>query len=123
MVFPLHPLEGRGMMNIVDRIKTLCGHQELTIAELERKLDFGNGTIRRWTTAAPSADKLLKISDFFHVSVDYLLGNVMPDAPRIQIVSRDESKMTKEDLEKIQNILGAVFDGKYYVQSIEDERQ
>lgn len=118
MVSCLHRMERSGIMNIVDRIKDLCEPQELTIAELERKLDFGNGTIRRWGNSAPSADKLLKVSAFFHVSVDYLLGNVMPDAPGIQIVARDESKMTKEELDKIQNILGAVFDGKYYIQSI-----
>lgn len=106
-------------MSLVERIKVLCEHQELTIAELERKLNFGNGTIRRWDNSPPSTDRILKVSDFFHVSVDYLLGNVRTSDSGVQIVPRDEGKVTKEDMEKIQNILGAVFDGKYYLKAIE----
>ena len=119
MVSRLHLLERRGIMSLVERIKALCEQQKLTIAELERKLNFGNGTIRRWDNSAPSTDRILKVSEFFHVSVDYLLGNVRTDTSGVQIVPRDEGKVTKEDMEIIQNILGAVFDGKYYIEPID----
>ena len=35
-------------MTLLDRIKELCDARGETLASLERKMDFGNGTIRRW---------------------------------------------------------------------------
>lgn len=61
-------------MTLVEKIKELCALREETIASLERKMDFGNGTIRKWDNTTPSGDKLAKVADFFCVSVDYLLG-------------------------------------------------
>lgn len=66
-------------MTIVERIRNLCDAQGLTLASLERKLDFGNGTIRRWDKTLPSGDKLLKVAEQFNVTVDYLLGNEQVD--------------------------------------------
>ena len=63
-------------MTLLDRIKTLCDAKGETLASLERQLHFGNGTIRRWGDAMPSGDKLIKVADYFLVSVDYLLGRV-----------------------------------------------
>ncbi|MCD8382273.1 MAG: helix-turn-helix domain-containing protein [Clostridiales bacterium] len=61
-------------MSLVEKIKTLCAEKNITVAALERRLDFGNGTIRKWDNAFPSGDKLAKVAQFFNVSVDYLLG-------------------------------------------------
>lgn len=61
-------------MTLVDTIRKLCDEYGETLASLERKMDFGNGTIRRWDTTTPSGDKLSKVADHFKVSVDYLLG-------------------------------------------------
>lgn len=61
-------------MTLTEKIRTLCDEKGETLASLERKMDFGNGTIRRWDTTVPSGDKLSKVADYFHVSVDYLLG-------------------------------------------------
>lgn len=61
-------------MTLTEKIRHLCDEKGETLASLERKMDFGNGTIRRWDTTVPSGDKLSKVADFFHVSVDYLLG-------------------------------------------------
>ena len=61
-------------MSIVLKIKELAEDRMMTITELERKLDFGQGTIRRWDKSTPSADKLDKVATYFDVSVDYLLG-------------------------------------------------
>lgn len=62
-------------MGLTDKIKVLCGHKGETIASLERKMDFGNGTIRRWDDKAPSVDRLLKVANYFNVSVDDLLSD------------------------------------------------
>lgn len=45
-----------------------------SIAELERKLDISNGTISKWDVSQPTTKVLKKLSDYFDVSIDYLLG-------------------------------------------------
>ena len=60
---------------LYDRIKELCESQGITVAELERELGFSNSTIRKWgNSTSPSIDKIIKISEYFNVSVDYILG-------------------------------------------------
>ena len=59
---------------IVDRIRTLANAQGLSLPALEVRLNIGNGTISRWNKSAPNTDKLSRVADFFHVSLDYLLG-------------------------------------------------
>ncbi len=61
-------------MNVLERVKALADHQDLSIPELEKKLGFGNGSIYKWGKSMPSADKLSAVADFFNVSTDYLLG-------------------------------------------------
>lgn len=61
-------------MGIVDRVKVLAAEKKITLAELERKLNFANSSIRRWDERTPGADKIQKVADYFDVSADYLLG-------------------------------------------------
>ena len=61
-------------MTILDRIRSLANERKVTLAELERNLDFSNGSLRKWGTSTPSGDKIEKVADYFNVSVDYLLG-------------------------------------------------
>lgn len=58
----------------VDRIRVLANAQGLSLPALEVKLNLGNGTISRWSKSSPNTDKLARVADFFHVSLDYLLG-------------------------------------------------
>lgn len=60
---------------LLERVKKLANERKMTIAELERKLDFGQGSIRKWDKQSPSAERLNKVAEFLDVSVDYLLGN------------------------------------------------
>lgn len=61
-------------MDMLDRIKELGKDRALSIAEIERELNFGANTLYKWKTSIPRADKVLKLAIFFDVSVDYLLG-------------------------------------------------
>lgn len=56
----------------VDRIRTLANSQGLSLPALEVKLNLGNGTISRWSKSSPNTDKLSRVADYFHVSLDYL---------------------------------------------------
>lgn len=87
-------------MTLMQRVKQLCDNHGETLASLERKMDFGNGTIRRWDNATPSGDKLAKVADFFHVSVDYLLGREYGENLRLTKSERD-LKVLARHLEQI----------------------
>ena len=58
----------------VDRIRALANAQGLSLPALEMKLNLGNGTISRWSKSSPNTDKLARVADYFHVSLEYLLG-------------------------------------------------
>lgn len=108
-------------MTLLDRIKGLCDARGETLASLERKMDFGNGTIRRWGDTTPSGDKLVKIADFFHVSVDYLLGQESPQFAPINddpdenytILSRNAKKLSPEKREKLLNMAKLMFQEEF----------
>lgn len=58
---------------LLDKITMLCQLQGITVAELERTLNFSNSSMRRWNTSLPSIDKVVKVADFFNISLDDLL--------------------------------------------------
>lgn len=59
---------------LVEKIQILCREANITLAQLEKELSFGNGTIRRWNINSPSVDRVLKVANYFNVSIEYLLG-------------------------------------------------
>lgn len=61
-------------MNLRDRIKELANQRKVSVAELERALGFGNGSISKWNKQSPSTEKLKQVADYFQVSLDYLVG-------------------------------------------------
>ena len=61
-------------MNSVDRVKAICKERNIPISKLEKDLGFANGYIGQLRKGVFPDDRLLKISDYLDVSVDYLLG-------------------------------------------------
>lgn len=61
-------------LEIVDRIKELCKNKNISIKKLEKKLSFGNGSIYNWDKNSPSIGKILKVANYFSVSIDYKEG-------------------------------------------------
>lgn len=59
-----------------DRIKELRKRKKLTQMEFAKQFNVATGTIGMWETGKrePSSNTLIKIAEFFNVSVDYLLG-------------------------------------------------
>lgn len=60
---------------LLEKIKKLCEKNGTNIANLEKELGFGSGTIRKWNVVSPSVLNLKKVADYFHVSVDELLND------------------------------------------------
>lgn len=55
------------------------------LSAVDSALGFGNGTIGKWDKAAPSADKLKMVADYFGVSVDYLLTGETKEKPDLSV--------------------------------------
>ncbi|ENQ3106010.1 hypothetical protein SAMN04488168_101466 [Bacillus sp. 491mf] len=98
-------------MSIVETIKNLCKSHDISVSGLEKELDFGNGTIRKWDKAYPSADRLQKVADRFNVTTDFLLGRTN----QMHMTSKDEKDIEKR-MEEIKRDLkdsqGLMFSGE-----------
>lgn len=92
-------------MNTKDIVKQLVANTSKvsSVAELERKLEIANGTINRWDKSQPTIKVLEKLSDFFDVSIDYLLGRTSNP--------NGSNKKYSSDLEEILDGMMS-FDGK-----------
>lgn len=60
-------------MTLLDRIKDLAQKNNTNIKSIEVAANLGNGTIRRWNSSPPSADKLLKVANLLNTTMDYLM--------------------------------------------------
>ncbi|MDT2531874.1 helix-turn-helix transcriptional regulator [Enterococcus raffinosus] len=84
---------------LLNRVKELANERNMTIAELERKLDFGQGSISKWNKQSPSSERLQNVADFFDVSTDYLLGRT--DKRNYYDLTEKDQKDIQKQLEKI----------------------
>lgn len=103
------------MSSIKETVQQLAQKHGYSIASLERKLGFSNGSISKWDKQSPSADRLQQVADYFDVSVDYLLGrdtnDDMTDKKSVDL-NDDDTIMTfegkpiqEEDRELIKRLL------------------
>lgn len=61
-------------IRIVDTIKGLCKERGMSIPKLEKEIGLSNGSVYNWNKSYPSIDKLIKVAEYFDVSLDYLTG-------------------------------------------------
>lgn len=59
---------------LLSNIRELCKKDNISVADLEKNLGIGAGTISRWNKANPSFDKIMAIAHFFNISIDKLSG-------------------------------------------------
>ena len=55
-------------------LSDLCKKNNITVTSLVLKLGFSSSNATTWKNNKPSTEALIKIADYFNVSVDYLLG-------------------------------------------------
>lgn len=58
---------------MVNRIIELIKHKGMSVNAVEKQLGFGNGAIKRFATSSPSVDKIVSLSNFLNVSVEYII--------------------------------------------------
>ncbi|MDU1488426.1 helix-turn-helix domain-containing protein [Ligilactobacillus animalis] len=113
-------------MNILYlKIKELADKKGVSLAQIERDLNFSNGIISSWKNGRASQDKLAAIADYFGVSTDYLLGRKENESSTENQENKDlkkflednldngmtfgDGKVTEEDREKLEIALTQIF--------------
>lgn len=100
---------------MANRIRELRKQNDMTMKQLGEKLGLGESTISQYETGKrePDIKTLLKISECFNVSVDYLLGNVSEPwfyLDNDRIVREINSYEDEPDKEPIKKLLLYAFD-------------
>ena len=68
-------------MSLVNRIKMLCAKQHISLHRLEMTIGFSKSSISKWDVNAPSVEKVLRVAEYFNVSMDFLLGRRSAASP------------------------------------------
>ena len=91
------------MVDFGNRLKTLRLRENMTQAELAKKLDITKSVISAYETGLrlPSYDVLIHIAKIYKVSTDYLLG--IENKQEI-----DLSGLSKEEIEALLNLIKAM---------------
>lgn len=91
---------------IYDRVKKLVDEKGMSIAEVERKSNLGNGIIRRWIKSIPTADKLQSVADTLGTTTRYLLTGERDEASeKVKILARDANDLTDAQLDLIRSMI------------------
>ncbi|MBF2513941.1 helix-turn-helix transcriptional regulator [Listeria marthii] len=111
-------------MSTFDRIKKLAEEQKIPVSELERKLGMGQNSLYKWKNQKPTIEKLQKVADFFHVSVDYLLGrtnikNQLDALDDAQFL--DVDGLTAEDIAKVESVIAKLREAQRTIDELENK--
>ncbi|OES15616.1 transcriptional regulator [Listeria monocytogenes] len=88
-----------------DRVKKLADSQKISLKELALRLGMGENSIYRWKDKTPTTENLLKVADYFNVSLDFLLGR-SPDISIIEtIAAHIDPNATEKELQEIINFI------------------
>lgn len=74
---------------MVDRIINAIQQKGMSINAVEKKLGFGNGAIKRFNNSSPSIDKIIKLSNFLNVSLEWIVTGKEP----INNIAEDEHEL------------------------------
>ncbi|MBC1420178.1 helix-turn-helix domain-containing protein [Listeria fleischmannii] len=58
---------------IYDKIKSLAKQKGVSIAKIERDLDFGSGSICKWNRVMPTSGSLMKVANYLDVPIEEFL--------------------------------------------------
>lgn len=94
-------------MNPYEKIKELTKQNGISVRELEKRLGYSNGYFSKWKSVSPNSEGLAKVSDYFGVSIDYLLGREERETPKFvdlsendTVFSFDGKEISKETMRK-----------------------
>ena len=84
-------------VSIVESIKSLCKRNNITVSQLEKNIGLSQGLVSKWVNTTPSFDKIIDIADYFHVSLDDVVGyhNVINDKFLEKLIKQTSDKTVK----------------------------
>lgn len=86
-------------MNCVERVKQICKERKVPISRLEKDLGFSNGYIGQLKKGTLPNDRLMKVADYFGVTIGYLMtGN---DSSEQQGLTARDNRDIAKDLDNI----------------------
>ena len=104
----------------------LCNEKKVSPSKVCSSIGLSNAAFSCWTdTSVPRKATLIKIADYFGVSVDYLLGKTdkiekpsasgeLPDKNVVTIIGRDgryiKKKLTDEQIRALETIINQMPD-------------
>lgn len=89
-------------MNFLETLDFLIRKHNITKTELARQIEISEGTIRQWYNGKmPTIDKIIKLSKYFNISIDELVGIDNITKNDIQHIY---NKLTPEDKAIVDNI-------------------
>lgn len=90
---------------LVKSIRELCKKNNVAVSQLENDLNFGAGLISRWVKSSPSLDKIVDIADYFHVTLDEVVGhnNITNDKFLEKLISQTEERIIQWNVYDNQN--------------------
>lgn len=72
-------------MDSLEVIKSLCDKNGISVAQLEKELGYGNGSIAKARTI--KSDRVVELSEYFGVSTDYILKGGENTLQRVELDS------------------------------------
>lgn len=110
------------------RIKALREDNNLSMAQFAEEMGVTKSRVNMWENgnAIPKSDVLKKLANYFHVSIDYLLGNditdnIRPENKELELLQRGLEKLDRNEMEKAKNMLKAVFSDIFEDDEEEDD--
>ncbi|MCR5726744.1 MAG: helix-turn-helix domain-containing protein [Lachnospiraceae bacterium] len=110
------------------RVRELREKNKLSMDQLAKNLNVTKSRINMWENngTVPRMDILVKLSNYFNVSTDYLLGNdsthnIAPNNNKLSSLQRNLGKLSESDLEKAEGMLKAVFSDIFNDEDEEDD--
>lgn len=87
-------------MNTFEIIKKLASKRNKSLQQVAEDLNFSKNLFYRWKTSDPKAKDLEKVADYFHVSIDYLMGR-----------TDDKASLSPREIEDIGQMADRMIDG------------
>ena len=87
-------------MELLDRVKELCRLKGISQGRMEKEIGISNGASSKWKTSSPSLDILKKLSEYFGVSVDYLMTGKEKEGGETYYLNDETREIAQEIFEK-----------------------
>lgn len=95
-------------MDTYERLKDLCKQKGVTVAQMESDNGITRGNANKWRRSMPNYKMLMKLSEYFGVSTDYILTGEQSGASKESHYDV-ETEMLARELQKNKE-LRAIFD-------------